>query len=140
MLRSLALALIFSLVGCLHSADYTDDHEARCAKMGMFYGGFDVVGTNSNGQDVGHVKCEKPDTEEERCLVGATSDRMAMSDKFEGKWWPRRVGVGLGYVLWILPGAGLYYMWDDENRQDYAALMASSRERYDTCKKTETAH
>ena len=115
----LSILVVTVLSGCLHAVNY-DDSVAKCGAMNLYYAGFDVTG-QVDGHDVGNLKCARAETPAQQCELEATKKRISAARAFEASWAVRRWTTNFGYLLYVVPGAGLYYAWKDENDADYRA-------------------
>ena len=129
----LACTIVFSTAGCLHTIDYREDPNYRCAEAGQIYEGFTITGRNGGAEDVGQLRCAKPKTDEDRCVVKAARDNKEEADKFNNDWRPKNIVVGVGYAFWFVPGVVAYYMWHDENEKEYRDFVTSTKETYEGC-------
>lgn len=137
-MRSFVIILASAaLSGCLTTFKPSPDE--ICATTGQIYEGFTVTG-EVKGDAVGHVRCARPKTEKDECLVVAHGNAARSEDQHNGWAKPRNFVIGAGYTMAILPGYLALKHWEDEDRERVAALRKAEAEQRARCEKTGVAH
>lgn len=81
------------------------------------------------------ISCEPPQSPSQRCEVEHLAAEAKPKHDYNstvGKW---NLGIGVGYVLWILPGVGMK-LWSDA-KYDKAIATAAEQTRAPACDASE---
>ena len=99
--------------GCMTTMHGTN--QGYCANRGqVFAGSTDIY----SGQPSAHaISCRPAESKVERCVVTRMSEAEAeRHDLNQVATW-RNWALGFGYALYVAPGAGLYYLWQEDDRE-----------------------
>lgn len=135
----LAIAAAWLLAGCLTTIDMTP--ERHCAQQGMALldHATSTISSGTSSRTYEHTYCRAPRTDAERCAIGGYQRANDYASRHNVEYKPKNWAIGFGYMLYVAPGAGLYYVWSDENRASYDEYM-KIKGAADECLTSATAH
>jgi len=121
--------------GCVHRPPLTPAEQ--CAEQGMILEGMSlstsggvgvatVNGTTAIARSSSYgetVACRRPATSTDHCEVASYSEAARRKGEFNTGW--RNLLIGVGYVVYILPGLVLYLVFDSQS--DDAGTEATRR-------------
>jgi hypothetical protein len=96
------------LAGCVHAPPVSPRED--CATDAMYLSENERP-RRANGEP--DAFCRAPATPVEVCEVKASIASLQVKSEFSTGW--RNAMIGVGYVLWILPGVGLYFLFDHQS-------------------------
>ncbi len=116
LLRTASLVYLLPLTACISAPRVTA--QERCAMNGLTLasssnvnaGG--VIGQTTGIFGASGYQCVRPATERERCEIQAHASAGAIKDDFGVTG--RNVAIGVGYLLYIIPGIIMYFVFDSQ--------------------------
>ena len=130
----------FGMTGCLHTFDARNEAVVKCAQNGQVFEGASYhegsVGTSSYSSRL--VRCRAPQSDQELCHVRAQQSYATDADMHDAKYRAKNVAVAFGYVFYILPGYGLYYVWSPENLESAQIVRSTHLSRIAVCDRSPT--
>ena len=134
-MRTFFLIFASCLTGCLHLSEIDNDPREVCARTGEAYEGFTVTGRNKNAEDVGHIRCKRVETAQDKCELAAQAKISAAARAHDDNFRAKYVAVGVGYALYVVPGVVMKMMWDDENTQSLRDVSKLRTDELTQCTK-----
>ena len=142
--------LVLSLTGCVHEIG-SGNHQ-NCAFQGMVLDGVDLGSasatttgpkfrtyqTNAYSES---ARCSRPKTDEEKCQISAYQRSWQPAADFNKNVGLDNFAVGLGYCLFILPGAAAYLYFDSKRDESYRDMIGTIQGGLKSCEReAQAAH